>query len=505
LVLLVTRKQRDQFMSGTDVGNLRLFGREPKIKVLHLSWVAFFISFFVWFNHAPLMAAIRETFALSKEQVAALLIMNVALTIPARVAVGILVDKFGPRLMYTILLAVSGVICIGFAFAPSYDVLAIMRFLLAFVGAGFVIGIRIISDWFPAKETGYAQGIYAGLGNFGSAAAAVTLPSLALAFGGPDGWRWAIATTGVIAIAYSAIYYASVTDVPKGSTYFSPKKAGAMEVTSRVDFVLYCVMQAPLVLALGVLAWKLGPGELNLITRTAEWAIYAALALLYCVQLGDAWRINRGIFDKPVAEIHRYRFRQVAILDVAYMITFGSELAVVSILPLLFKDVFGLSLSVAGFLGASFGMTTFFARPAGGWLSDRFGRRRVLIWCLAGTTLGYGAMSFMGLRTGVAFAVIATFMCSLFVNAGNGAVYAMLPMIKRRLTGQIAGMVGAFGNVGGVLFLTIYSAVDVGTFFMVASCAALLALGLTAMFIDEPRGQMAEEMPDGSIAMIDVR
>ena len=115
------------------------------------------------------------------------------------------------------------------------------------------------------------------------------------------------------------------------------------------------------------------------------------------------------------------------------------------------------------------------------------------------------AMSFMGLRTGVAFAVIATFMCSLFVNAGNGAVYAMLPMIKRRLTGQIAGMVGAFGNVGGVLFLTIYSAVDVGTFFMVASCAALLALGLTAMFIDEPRGQMAEEMPDGSIAMIDVR
>ena len=176
-------------MSGTDVGNLRLFGREPKIKVLHLSWVAFFISFFVWFNHAPLMAAIRETFALSKEQVAALLIMNVALTIPARVAVGILVDKFGPRLMYTILLAVSGVICIGFAFAPSYDVLAIMRFLLAFVGAGFVIGIRIISDWFPAKETGYAQGIYAGLGNFGSAAAAVTLPSLALAFGG-NSYDW---------------------------------------------------------------------------------------------------------------------------------------------------------------------------------------------------------------------------------------------------------------------------------------------------------------------------
>ena len=168
--------------------------------------------------------------------VSALLILNVALTIPARVIVGSLVDKLGPRLMYAILLVISGILCIAFALATSFDMLAITRFLLAFVGAGFVVGIRIIAEWFPAKETGYAQGLYAGLGNFGSAAAAVTLPSLALAFGGPDGWRWAIGTTGVIAIVYAGIYYWAVTDTPKGSTYFSPKKAGAMEVTSRADF-----------------------------------------------------------------------------------------------------------------------------------------------------------------------------------------------------------------------------------------------------------------------------
>ena len=491
-------------MPSAPVGTLRLFSREPKIKVLHLSWLAFFITFLVWFNHAPLMASIRDTFALSKEQVAALLILNIALTIPARIAVGILVDKLGPRLMYSLLLAVSGALCLVFAFATSFEVLAISRFLLGMVGAGFVVGIRMIAEWFPAKETGYAQGLYAGLGNFGSAIAAITLPTLAAVYGGPEGWRYAIAITGVIAIVYGVIYYLTVTDTPKGATYFKPKKAGAMEVTSRSDFVLYCLMQAPLMLALGVLAWKLGPGQLKLIAQPTVLIVYAALATLYALQIADTVRINRAIFQKPVAEMYRYRFAQVAVLDIAYMITFGSELTVVSILPLLFKDTFGLSLPVAGFLGASFGMTTFFARPAGGWLSDRYGRRFILVMCLAGTALGYTAMSFMGTGTGIAYAVAATFICSLFVNAGNGAVYAMLPMIKRRLTGQIAGMVGAFGNVGGVLFLTVYSAVSVQTFFLVAAAAAAAGVLLTFLFVDEPKGQIAEEMPDGSIAMIDV-
>lgn len=492
-------------MSIPTAGTFRLFSREPKIKVLHLSWLAFFITFLVWFNHAPLMAAIRDTLGLSTEQVTALLIVNVALTIPARIVVGILVDKLGPRLMYSALLAISGALCIAFALARSFDALAVTRFLLGFVGAGFVVGIRIIAEWFPAKETGYAQGLYAGLGNFGSAAASVTLPTLALAFGGPDGWRWAIGTTGVIALVYAAIYYATVTDMPKGSTYFSPKKVGAMEVTSRADFVLYCVMQAPLVLALALLAWKLGSSGLMLISPAFEGGVYLLLLVLYGLLILDTWRINRGVFTKPVADIHRYRFRQVAVLDIAYMITFGSELAVVSILPLVFKDTFGLSLTMAGILGASFGMTTFFARPIGGWLSDRFGRRRTLFWCLGGTALGYALMSFIGIKTGIAFAVLATFLCSLFINAGNGAVYAMLPMIKRRLTGQIAGMVGAFGNVGGVFFLAIYSIVDVATFFLIAAASALFGLMLTCLFIEEPKGQIAEEMPDGTIAMIDVR
>jgi MFS transporter, NNP family, nitrate/nitrite transporter len=478
---------------------------EPRIRILHLTWLAFFVSFIVWFNHAPLMAAIRSSLKLTDQEVAALLILNVALTIPARVIVGMLVDKIGPRLMFSGLLIISGVLCMYFAMADSFASLAIARFLLAIVGAGFVVGIRMIAEWFPAKQTGIAQGIYAGFGNFGSAAAAVTLPSVALWAGGAEGWRYAIGLTGLISIVYGVIYYLSVSNTPKGSTYFAPKKTGSMEVTSRSDFVLYGLMQAPLALALGVLAWKLGPQGLKLISAATTNMIYAALAALYLYQLADMWRINAPMLKgEVVPEIHRYKFRQVAVLNVSYFVTFGSELAVVSTLPLFFKDTFGLSLAVAGFLGASFGSTTFFARPAGGWLSDRFGRRRVLLVCLAGAAAGYLAMSHMSKETGAALAVAATFLCSLFVNAGNGATYAMLPMIKRRLTGQIAGMVGAYGNVGGVLFLTLYSFVSPQVFYTVCAASALIGLVLAFLFVEEPKGQIAEVMPDGSLTMIDV-
>ena len=92
-------------MSDTSFRFLSFVGR---IKVLHLSWVAFFISFLVWFNHAPLMSSIRDQFGLSASEVNTLLLLNVALTIPARILIGMLVDALGPRRVYSLVLVVSG-------------------------------------------------------------------------------------------------------------------------------------------------------------------------------------------------------------------------------------------------------------------------------------------------------------------------------------------------------------------------------------------------------------
>jgi NNP family nitrate/nitrite transporter-like MFS transporter len=491
-------------MPTTPHPKMNLFSFTGKIKTLHLTWFAFFISFFVWFNHAPLMSSIRDSLGMSDQEVKALLILNVALTIPARIVIGMLVDRYGPRLTYALLLFVSGILCCLFALANDFQTLALMRFLLGFVGAGFVIGIRMIGEWFPARQVGLAEGIYGGWGNFGSAAAAMALPSAALYFGGEDGWRWATATTGIIAILYAVIYYINVRDTPEGATYFKPNKVGAMEITSKGDMILYIVMKAPLLLALGILTWKLGPDNLKLLNALFANVTYAVLTGLYFYQVWHIVKVNKEILSKPVAEIHRYAFKQVAVLNLAYLVTFGSELAVVSMLPLFFLDTFELTPVLAGMLASGFAFMNLLARPSGGLLSDKFGRRKTLIILLAGLACGYMAMSQITSDWAIAIAVLTTMCCSFFVQAGEGAVFAMVPLIKRRMTGQIAGMVGAYGNVGAVLFLTVLSFVEPKIFFMLISGTAVLVMVATMFMLDEPKGQIAEVLPDGSVELIEV-
>ncbi len=474
-----------------------------KMKTLHLSWMAFFITFVVWFNFAPLLQMVKTTLGLSTEEIKTLLILNVALTIPARVAIGMLTDRYGPRLVYSSLLAVCSIPCFMFAMADSFIQAAIARFLLGFIGAGFVVGIRLVSEWFPHNELGTAEGIYGGWGNFGSAAAAFTLPTLALAFGGEDGWRYAVGITGAMSLAFSFIFYKNVTDTPKGSTYFKPAQVTAMEVTSKGDFFFLLIMKIPMYAALALLTWKLSPTNINMLSDMAVNSVYVGLAALYVYEVSQVWKVNKNVFKEEVPEIHQYKFKQVAVLNVLYFATFGSELAVVSMLPLFFSETFELTPVLAGMVASAYACMNLMSRPGGGWISDKFGRKPTLLILTIGLAVGYFAMGQVDSTWPVWLAVVAAMACSFFVQAGEGAVFATVPLIKRRMTGQIAGMTGAYGNVGAVVYLTVLSFVSYQTFFLVIAATAVLGF-VTLLFMEEPNGQIAEVNDDGSVTLINV-
>lgn len=485
------------------VEKFNLFSFRGKMRVLHYSWFAFFLTFVVWFNAAPLMQAIGTSLGASASELVALATVNVALAVPARVLIGMLVDRYGPRLMYSGLLILGAFPCFWFATVDTLGEAALARFFCGVIGAGFVIGIRLISEWFPHNELGTAEGIYGGWGNFGSAAAAFSLPTLALWFGGEDGWRYAIAFTGLLSLIFGFVFYHGVRDTPQGSTYFKPNSLGATEVTSVGDLVLLYVMKVPMYLCLIVLAWRLSPAGFGLLSESITQAVYVAVLLVLLLDFHKVWQTNRGLLHTPVPELHRYKFKQVAILNVLYFCNFGSELAVVSILPLFFAQTFELTPIWAGIIASTHAFLNLVSRPGGGWLSDRYGRKKTLLIVTAGLAACYAVASYITSEWALLLATIVVMACAFFVQAGEGAVFATVPLIKRRLTGQIAGMTGAYGNVGSVTYLLILTFVDYSTFFLIIALSAVVGF-ITLLFMEEPRGSIAEVNEDGTVELIQV-
>src|SRR5438445_296004 len=88
--------------------------RQPaRWRMLNFTWLAFFLTFVVWYNLAPFNTTIARVLKLTKEQSQALLLCNLALTIPARIAVGMLVDRFGPKRVYTGILLLVAFPCLA--------------------------------------------------------------------------------------------------------------------------------------------------------------------------------------------------------------------------------------------------------------------------------------------------------------------------------------------------------------------------------------------------------
>lgn len=308
-----------------------LWSFRGRYRILHMTWFAFFLSFVVWFNFAPFATAVKADLGLTEPQLRTIAICNVALTVPARIIIGMLLDRFGPRLTYSLLLMYAAIPCLLFAFAQNFDQLVISRLLLSIVGAGFVIGIRMVAEWFPPKEIGVAEGIYGGWGNFGSAGAAFILPSVATAMaflaGGSINWRFALALTGIIAGVYGVIYYFNVQDTPPGKVYQRPNRHGGIEVTTKKSFWAMLAMNIPLIGALGVLAWRLS--KVKFLTATQLTIVLLFLVGLYLFQAYKSWDVNKELMNgqKRYPSEDRYSFSQVAILELTYFVNFGSELA----------------------------------------------------------------------------------------------------------------------------------------------------------------------------------
>ena len=91
-----------------------------QMKTFHITWLTFFFCFFAWFGIAPLMPLVSESLHLTKAQKGNVAIAAVSATIIARLIIGRLTDKYGPRKVYTWLLVICAFPVMFIGLADSY-------------------------------------------------------------------------------------------------------------------------------------------------------------------------------------------------------------------------------------------------------------------------------------------------------------------------------------------------------------------------------------------------
>jgi len=180
--------------------------------VLTANTIAFAICFACWMMNAVLITFLTTNgiFDWTSGQVGMLLATPVLTGSLMRLPAGMLADRFGGRIVYTVLMLLAATALFLNSFANNFGgfLLAALGFGLS--GASFAVGVAYTSVWFSKERQGTALGIF-GMGNAGTALTLMLAPSLLrmLTDGGSnlDGWRNLPRVYAVVLAITAVIFY----------------------------------------------------------------------------------------------------------------------------------------------------------------------------------------------------------------------------------------------------------------------------------------------------------
>jgi MFS transporter, NNP family, nitrate/nitrite transporter len=152
--------------------------RTGQMRNLVLATLAFAMTFWAWNLIAPLGVRYTEQFGLTSGQKSLLVATPVLVGSLGRIVTGALADRFGGRLMFTLLCfaSVPPVLLVVFAGNhASFALLLVSAFFLGIAGTTFAVGIPFVTAWFEPARRGLATGIF-GAGMGGTALSAFFTP-----------------------------------------------------------------------------------------------------------------------------------------------------------------------------------------------------------------------------------------------------------------------------------------------------------------------------------------
>lgn len=163
---------------------------------------------------------------------------------------------------------------------------------------------------------------------------------------------------------------------------------------------------------------------------------------------------------EPLRELRVWRFA------LYYFFVFGAFVAMALWLPHYLIGVYGLDIRTAGMIAAMYTIPASLFRVLGGWLSDRFGARRVMYWTFGASVvctflLSYPPTDYVihGINGDIRFTlamnlplfVLLIFTLGFFMSLGKAAVYKHIPVYYPMHVGAVGGVVGMIGGLGGFI------------------------------------------------------
>ena len=152
------------------------------LSVLIASTIAFTVCFMVWMVFAVIGIPIKKALDLNATQFGLLMAMPVLSGSLVRVPLGIWTDRYGGRIVLTVLLATTVPAIWLMTYATAYWHFLTIGLVLGLAGGSFSVGTPYVARWFPKNQQGFAMGIF-GAGNTGAAVNKFLAPAILVAFG----------------------------------------------------------------------------------------------------------------------------------------------------------------------------------------------------------------------------------------------------------------------------------------------------------------------------------
>jgi sugar phosphate permease len=198
--------------------------------ILAVMCLMYFIAYIDRVNIAVAGPMIRKEFALTPTELG---IVFSAFAYPyaaMQIFGGWCADKFGPRLVLTVLSLIWAAATVACGFAWGLTSLLMFRFVLGIgEGGAFPTATRAFTFWMPATERGFAQGITHSFARLGGA----VTPPIVIGIVALYGWRESFIALGVVSLVWTALYVWLFRNTPVEHKWVKPAELAEIGVDAR--------------------------------------------------------------------------------------------------------------------------------------------------------------------------------------------------------------------------------------------------------------------------------